>query len=63
MIPVRPLLTGTEWLDTVAKQLASASPGLIDVVRALSPWETGGGERLWAIHELDRVDRHGCCSR
>jgi hypothetical protein len=49
---------GKEWLDTVAKQLATASPGLIDAVRALSPWETGSDKRLWAIHELDRVDKH-----
>ena len=48
----------TEWLDTVAKQLTSASPGLIDAVRALSPRETGSDKCLWAIHELDRVDKH-----
>lgn len=56
--PSKTVPTPREWQDTVEKQLEGASPELIDAVKAMSPWVTGNDERLWAIHELDRIDKH-----
>jgi hypothetical protein len=50
--------TGTEWSETVERQLDGASPGLIKAVRAMTPWATGRDRSLWAVHELDRIDKH-----
>jgi hypothetical protein len=42
----------------VARQLRDASPQLMKAVQDMSPWETGRDQRLWLIHELDRIDKH-----
>jgi hypothetical protein len=49
---------GSEWLETVERQLDGASPALIKAVQALTPWESGNDKRLWQVHELDRIDKH-----
>jgi hypothetical protein len=46
------------WRQQVEKQLNGASAGLISAVAAMEPWEGGQEESLWAVHELDRVDKH-----
>jgi hypothetical protein len=33
-------------------------PELIRAVAMLEPWEGGADQGLWAVHELDRVDKH-----
>jgi hypothetical protein len=30
----------------------------MSAVEEMEPWETGGDESLWAVHELDRIDKH-----
>ncbi len=35
-----------------------AAAELIEAVVKLEAWETGRDSLLWAIHELDRVDKH-----
>jgi hypothetical protein len=30
----------------------------LDAVFNLQPWETGDDSYVWAVHELDRVDKH-----
>ena len=50
--------TPTEWRDTANRQLRGASLQLMRAVQDMSPWETGMDQRLWLIHELDRIDKH-----
>jgi hypothetical protein len=47
-----------EWREQVCRQLKGAPAGLIDAVAKLEPWEMGREWLLWAIHELDRIDKH-----
>jgi len=47
-----------EWREQVCRQLKGAPVGLIDAVAQLEPWEMGRDSLLWAIHELDRIDKH-----
>lgn len=46
------------WRQQVERQLKGASPALISAVTAMEPWDGGQDESLWAVHELDRVDKH-----
>lgn len=46
------------WRRHVEQRLDGASPQLISAVTAMEPWEGGKDENLWAVHELDRVDKH-----
>jgi hypothetical protein len=50
--------TTAQWKRTIDRQLRGASPGLIEAFLKLEAWETGSDYLLWAIHELDRVDKH-----
>lgn len=50
--------TPEEWLKTVKDKLRRASPELLQAIQQLEPWETGDDSHVWAIHELDRVDKH-----
>ena len=47
-----------EWREHVCRQLKGAPAGLIEAVAKLEAWETGRDSLLWAIHELDRIDKH-----
>jgi hypothetical protein len=38
--------------------MPDARPELIRAVAMLEPWEGGTDQGLWAVHELDRVDKH-----
>jgi hypothetical protein len=46
------------WRRHVERRLNGASPELISAVAAMEPWESGEDESLWAVHELDRLDKH-----
>ena len=46
------------WRRHVEQRLEGASPELISAVTVMEPWEGGKDENLWAVHELDRVDKH-----
>lgn len=46
------------WRRQVEQQLAGASRELISAVVSMQPWTGGQDEFLWAVHELDRVDKH-----
>lgn len=50
--------TATQWRNRIEQVLGGASPLLISAIRGLEVWETGRDYLLWAIHELDRVDKH-----
>lgn len=50
--------TGPQWRNRVDRGLGGASHSLVSTVMDLEPWETGRDSLLWAIHELDRVDKH-----
>lgn len=50
--------TRDKWQKQVGKQMRGASAALIEAVVKLEPWEAGRDSLLWAIHELDRVDKH-----
>jgi hypothetical protein len=54
----RPVPTAAQWRKAVERRLAGASPGLIAALLELEAWKTGRDSLLWAIHELDRVDKH-----
>jgi hypothetical protein len=41
----------------VEQRLNGASPELISAVAAMEPWESGGDESLWTVHQLDRLDK------
>jgi hypothetical protein len=47
-----------EWRQQVSRQLKGASPEFIEAVAGLEAWESGRDSPLWAIHELDRIDKH-----
>lgn len=47
-----------KWRKHVSDQLKGASGELIQVVAQLEAWEAGRDWLLWAIHELDRIDKH-----
>lgn len=50
--------TPDRWKKQVDRQLKGASAELIEAVTKLEPWEAGRDSLIWAIHELDRVDKH-----
>lgn len=51
--------TPNQWQKEVTERLPGAAPALIDAVIALEAYNPGKGtETLWALHELDRVDKH-----
>jgi hypothetical protein len=50
--------TVIQWQKKVGQQLNGASSGLLQAIQRLEPWKTGKDAHLWAIHELDRVDKH-----
>ena len=50
--------TPDKWRNQVDRQLKGASSDLIEAVTKLEPWQAGRDSLLWAIHELDRVDKH-----
>jgi hypothetical protein len=50
--------TPDRWKKQVERQLRGASAQLIDAATNLEPWQSGRDSLLWAIHELDRVDKH-----
>lgn len=39
-------------------KLRGASRSLLREVQQLEPWETGDHSHVWALHELDRIDKH-----
>lgn len=47
-----------EWRQQVSRQLKGASPEFVEAVAELEAWESGRDSLLWAIHELDRIDKH-----
>lgn len=47
-----------KWQKQVHSQMRGASAGLIDAVVKIEAWESGRDSLLWAIHALDRVDKH-----
>jgi hypothetical protein len=50
--------TDDKWQKQVAQQMKGASAELIEAAMKLEAWPTGRDSLLWAIHELDRVDKH-----
>ncbi len=55
----RPAAPGPDdWKQQVSRQLKGASAEFIDAVTRLEAWESGRDSPLWAIHELDRIDKH-----
>ncbi len=50
--------TASQWPKEVERRMHGASRGLIEALVKLEVWETGRDALLWAIHELDRVDKH-----
>jgi hypothetical protein len=48
----------TEWQRTVDLKLLGASRSLLHAVQQLELWETGDHSHMWALHELDRIDKH-----
>jgi hypothetical protein len=54
----KPVPTAAQWRKLVERRLGGAPPGLIEAVVRMEAWKTGSDALLWAIHELDRVDKH-----
>jgi hypothetical protein len=52
------VLTADKWQKQVARQMKGVSAELIEAVVKLEAWPAGRNSLLWAIHELDRVDKH-----
>lgn len=50
--------TGVEWKGLVKGKLSGASPRLIKAVTAVKAYKAGNGEDVWAIDNLDRIDKH-----
>jgi hypothetical protein len=50
--------THAKWQKQVERQMKGASGDLISAIAELEPWQDGRDSLLWAIHELDRVDKH-----
>jgi hypothetical protein len=50
--------THEQWRKDVEAKLSGAPVGLIEEVVKLEPWDTGKDSLLWAINELERVDKH-----
>jgi len=50
--------TPDKWKKRVNTQLKGASSDLIDAATKHEPWQAGRDSLLWAIHQLDRVDKH-----
>jgi hypothetical protein len=55
---VSPTPTAAQWRGEVTGKLKGASPRLIQAVTSLKAYETGDGRYIWAINELDRIDKH-----
>jgi len=50
--------TPAEWRSLVLGKLQSAPTSLIDAVIDLRAYRGGAGQDIWALDELDRVDKH-----
>jgi hypothetical protein len=50
--------THEKWQKQVAEQMSGAPAGLVEAILKLEAWQDGRDSLLWAIHELDRVDKH-----
>lgn len=50
--------THDKWQKQVVQQMKGASAELIEAMVKLEAWQDGRDSMLWAIHELDRVDKH-----
>jgi hypothetical protein len=50
--------TAGQWRKEVERRAREASPRLVEALVRLEVWEAGRDSLLWAIHELDRVDKH-----
>lgn len=50
--------TAAQWRKEVQRRAHGTPPDLIEALVKLEVWETGRDSLLWAIHELDRVDKH-----
>lgn len=50
--------TATEWKGAVKGKLNGASPRLLKAVSAVRAYKGGNAEYVWAVDELDRVDKH-----
>jgi hypothetical protein len=53
-----PTPTRNEWRGEVKGKLKGASHSLITAVGQLQAYETGHGQRIWAVGDLDRIDKH-----
>jgi hypothetical protein len=47
-----------KWRDEVESALKGAAVQLIEAVVKLEPWQGGRDSLLWAVNELERVDKH-----
>jgi hypothetical protein len=47
-----------KWRDEVESALKGAAAQLIEAVVKLEPWQGGRDSLLWAVNELERVDKH-----
>jgi hypothetical protein len=50
--------TSVQWSGLVKGKLNGAAPRLIKAVTAVKAYKTGNGEYVWAVDELDRIDKH-----
>jgi hypothetical protein len=53
-----PRPTTAEWRGEVKAKLRGAPPGLLAAVRPLEAYQAGKGQYIWAITEMDRIDKH-----
>jgi hypothetical protein len=53
-----PMPTSAEWRGEVNGKLSGAHPRLLQAVRSAQAYQTGNGQYLWAVNELDRIDKH-----
>ena len=50
--------TSSEWKGLVKRKLNGAAAGLIEAVTNVEAYKDGNGENVWAVDELDRIDKH-----
>lgn len=53
-----PTPTKAAWRGEVKGKLKGASHDLMRAVERLQAYQTGNGQHIWAINELDRIDKH-----
>lgn len=53
-----PTPTSAQWRGEVQGRLRGASAQLLQAVRDEQAYKTGKGQYLWAVNELDRIDKH-----